>query len=286
MKKADLEAGGWLSHATLRKQSEIPKARAKPIKVRGREYFRRDHTRTAYHPDDLGKTGFDTVLFPKVGSDPCIEYKGEKYFNETQVEECRTRTAWKNSRRKVSSSAVPAGRASFRVGGGRKTITTALYRESDTLPIKSPGPGVPPKDIDVLKAIWAVNKAAKRYRDSGQKHYRHRQHGFAGWARERKEELYDLKDRGIKWAVEAGLLALEGIIHNMAVYRGGGYCFHSFEIPEAQWKDLSSGPLDENIFIESRPRVASEARLKDAEHTIRRLLPGGLKFKRLKGEYW
>jgi tellurite resistance protein len=37
----------------------------------------------------------------------------------------------------------------------------------------------PAKQVDLLAAIFAVNRSAKRYRDAAETHYRERMHGFA-----------------------------------------------------------------------------------------------------------
>jgi hypothetical protein len=127
-----------------------------------------------------------------------------------------------------------------------------------------------PKRIDLLSAIFAVNRSAKRYRDAAQKHYRLRQHGFARNARCEKEELYELKDRGIAAAYIAGRLVYVGVHGRLAIYRGEGYCFHStiqprdavqIEIPFAK----------EHFLIESRPRTTREPRLCDAVAMLKAL---------------
>src|SRR5690348_6256369 len=50
-----------------------------------------------------------------------------------------------------------------------------------------------PQQIDLLAAIFAVNRSAKRYRNT--KCYAGRNHSFATRAKEQKELLYELKDR-------------------------------------------------------------------------------------------
>ena len=115
-------------------------------------------------------------------------------------------------------------------------------------------------------AIFTVNKAAKRYRDAASKSYDANAHGFATVNRERKEDLYALKDRGINSAVSSGRLKFTGMHGRFAIYRGEGYCFHSTLIPKDA--DTNSADHDVSIFVESSPKKATEGRLKDARFTL------------------
>jgi hypothetical protein len=93
------------------------------------------------------------------------------------------------------------------------------------------------KSIDLLAAFFAVNRSAKRYRDSGQIYYRKRLHGFAGNARSPKKKLYDLKDKRIARAYLDNRIAPVAINGGWVEYRGEGYCFHSSLLP-------GGGPVD------------------------------------------
>lgn len=122
-----------------------------------------------------------------------------------------------------------------------------------------------PKEIrpcDLLAAIFAVNRAAKRWRDTAQKHYQAGSHGLARTAREKKESLYELKDQGIAAAYTAGRINVVERHAGLILYRGEGYCFHSRlepmeldEIPEGD-----SAPIE----IEAKPKGAKEPRQIDA----------------------
>jgi len=137
----------------------------------------------------------------------------------------------------------------------------------------------PAREIDLLAAVFAANRTAKRFRDTAQLHYYGRRHGLAGNARETKERLYDLKDRGIAAAWLAGRLQFTGIHGSLAIYRGEGYCFHSSLLP-VNVGNLVDGNYDK-IIVEAKPKSKREARLLDAEHTLRLLPPPGEGFTRL-----
>jgi hypothetical protein len=47
-------------------------------------------------------------------------------------------------------------------------------------------------DVDLLAAIFTVNRAAKRRRDAAQKYYQNGMYGFAGSSRREKETYYSL----------------------------------------------------------------------------------------------
>lgn len=137
---------------------------------------------------------------------------------------------------------------------------------------------VPACAVDLLQAIFAANKAAKRYRDSAQSQYRHCQHGFAGHARREKEYLYFLKDKGIVEACRQGRLSFVGTHKNLGLYRGEGYCFHSTLVPVSY--ELLDGP-QEHFLAEAMPNGAGEGRLKDAVHTLEAIADDTTAFHRL-----
>jgi hypothetical protein len=115
---------------------------------------------------------------------------------------------------------------------------------------------------DLLSAIFAVNRAAKRQRDAAQSHYLHGQHGFARLAREKKEYYYRLKDQGIKEAHRLGLLAPVRIHGQLAFYLGQGYSFHSALKPKGI--ELPTVENDAPITVDSKPQGSKEPRLCDA----------------------
>jgi hypothetical protein len=129
---------------------------------------------------------------------------------------------------------------------------------------------VQPVTVDLLAAIFGVNRSAKRFRDAAQMNYQKGTHGFAGNCKERKEKLYKLKDRGIVAAYRAGRLKAEGAHGVLTVYRGEGYCFHSLLRPLGIV--LNALEFDANeagcLYLEQKPKSAREPRLKDSVATL------------------
>lgn len=128
----------------------------------------------------------------------------------------------------------------------------------------------PPALVDLLQAISAVNRAAKRRRDTASINYRKGRHGAVAKAKEEKENLYALKDKGIAVAYLAGRLRYEGRHASLAIYRGGDYCFHSTLLPATE-TDLDVSDDGGRIFIESKPKTSREGRLCDAVFTLTQL---------------
>jgi hypothetical protein len=155
----------------------------------------------------------------------------------------------------------------LRVGWGNR-----YHWLRDRTAIKPPKRKAPtPIEVDVLAAIFTVNRAAKRYRDAAQSLYKKRAHGLSGYSKRRKEELYELKDAGIVHAYLAGHLQYCGVHGSLAIYRGEGYCFHSTLQP-SEHADAQSGMRDSApFFVEAKPKGLSESRLIDALLTLSKL---------------
>ncbi len=116
-----------------------------------------------------------------------------------------------------------------------------------------------------------MNQSAKRYRDSASSYYHSRKHGFAGCAKETKNELYRLKDIGIRYLYSKGLLEAIGIHDKFCVYKGNidgqNYCFHSRYVPNT--KVFTDEQLnDETLFIEKKDKLSNHMRLCDAKETL------------------
>lgn len=150
-------------------------------------------------------------------------------------------------------------------------------------PPPTPRPA-PAQEVDLLAAIFAVNRSAKRYRDAAQSLYSHGKAGQSGWGRYRhsrhagsftlssvakrkKESLYRLKDRGIRAAFHLGRIECQGKHGNVALWRGEGYCLHSCWIDQSkQHLVVPSDP--EHIRVEAKPKTTKEVRLMDAQYTL------------------
>jgi len=193
--------------------------------------------------------------------------KGEKFFAPNQCERLLSRTAAKQERLTVPATTEPTRYLTHRVGNGAKSVTYPVFRESQCSRITQ-RKSRPPETVDLLVAIFAVNRSAKRYRDAAQALYQANQHGFAGDSRKKKETLYELKERGIAAAVRQGRLSYVGMNGRLALYRGDGYCFHSTIVPATSPNEQIGELL---IFREACPRGATEARLKDAVSTLKNL---------------
>jgi len=207
-----------------------------------------------------------TYRWPMVPSRNAVPQiiKGEEFYTRDDCEELVSRT---EARRR--GLVVPEGTAPVTQLYTRQHNVSQQYdvfRISDCV-VKRPRTSRPARTVDLLEAVFAVNRAAKRYRDAARKHYYGRRHGFAGHARLRKESLYHLKDRGILAAVRENRLTYAGSHGGLAVYRGEGYCFHSFLVPEGFATEPGS-EHQELIYVESRPRTHREVRLCDAAFTL------------------
>lgn len=132
---------------------------------------------------------------------------------------------------------------------------------------------------NVLRAVWSVNRAAKRRRDAASASYENAMHGFAGHHRREKEGYYRQKDTGIMWLAAAGHVTATHRHGGLVVWEGGGFSFHSTVAP------LDADALPDNgsepIRIEARPRGSREMRLVDATALIARLTVDMAQFARL-----
>lgn len=202
---------------------------------------------------------------PRLCEQPLI-VKSTEFWAEDQLEEVLSITAGRKRLLTLRRAAQPVAAKFSR----RYRFYFKVYRRSD---FKAAVQRLPraPVAVDLLKAIFTVNRSAKRYRDAASAHYSHRKHAFARAAKETKEALYELKDDGIATAYRLGRIAYVGLAGGLAVYRGEGYCFHSTLIPEGV--ELTEVDASDPIFVESKARTKDEPRLKDAVFTLEKLDP-------------
>lgn len=125
-----------------------------------------------------------------------------------------------------------------------------------------------PAVTDLLAAVFTVNRTAKRYRDKASKHYNAGQYGLASHARNTKERMYAMKDRGITYAYRQGLLCVSGMHACLTYYEGHGYRFHSLLRPTGRDIPVLS---EELIVVEAKPKGWREMRLLDATHALEQL---------------
>lgn len=132
-----------------------------------------------------------------------------------------------------------------------------------------------PQLVDLLTAIFTVNRAAKRFRDSASKLWRQDLHALCQIAKQKKIELYKLKNRGIIKALSLGLLSPCAITADLMLeLRGGDFCFHFdwVNFPDVLSRDLIDVlPKIKSIAVESKPKGKTEAKLKDAIFTLEQI---------------
>ena len=204
------------------------------------------------------------------------EYGGEEIAVKRRQlvrdpKEAYSRTEWSKRGRRVRRDAEPHCYRTAYIEG-RKTITYPVYREDQVEP-KRQISSTPPVLIDVLAALWTINRRAKRCRDLASTYYRSRMHGFAATVKEKKLELYELKGQALHYLLLERRLEIVG--HHCfpggnwaEVLRGEDYCFHR---PCDEQTGQTVTEIDD---IEAKPRGPKEPRLKDALHTVKEYLGG------------
>ena len=136
-----------------------------------------------------------------------------------QADDWHSRTKWQRRDRVVLPDQEPKEIRSWEKG------EYPVYSIDQTRPKKRMNK-IPPKEIDLLAAIFTVTRAAKRYRDAASASYQSRTYAFATAHKERKEECYRLKDRGIVAAYRAGRITATHTAGPLTEYHGEGYCYH------------------------------------------------------------
>ena len=118
---------------------------------------------------------------------------------------------------------------------------------------------------NVANATMLINRSAKRYRDAARSCYEVGAYSFATANKEKKERLYHLKDKGVRWLIENGHLECTAKHGSMYFYTGLDRSFHSSIAPAVE----PSVCVDEEMFVEAKPRdTKQKMRLKDAIHLI------------------
>jgi hypothetical protein len=180
-----------------------------------------------------------------------------------------SQTEWSKRGYRVRNDAKPHSQRSF-YSTERGHLTYDVYREDQVEPKRRVTP-MPPKGIDILAAVWVINRRAKRCRELASSHYKSHTHDFAATAKEEKLELYRLKGQALHYLFAEGRLAIVGYHRfrgdNWAeVLAGGGYDFHR---PCPAQVANTSKAIDQ---IEAKPRGSKEPRLKDARYTVEEYL--------------
>jgi hypothetical protein len=204
------------------------------------------------------------------------EYGGEEIIVKGRLlvrnpKEALSQTEWAKRGYRVRQDTQPhCYRAVHFIG--RRSVTYAVYRDDQVEP-KRQVSSTPSKLIDILAAVWVINRRAKRCRDLASSHYQSGTHGFAGTVKNEKLELYRLKGQALHYLLDEGQLEIVGYhcfpSGNCAeVLKGGGYAFHR---PCPDQVNETAKQIEE---IEAKPRGSKEPRLKDALHTVKVYLCG------------
>jgi hypothetical protein len=154
----------------------------------------------------------------------------------------------------------------------KKAERRVAFREAQTRRLRAKQALETVREVDLLAAIFTVNRAAKRQRDAAQKHYQGRRHGFAGSSKQKKQRYYGLKDDGIIAAHQAGRLQCIGQHGGLFLWQGEGYSFHSTVKPAGlELVELPMREGEEHLFVESKPKGVREPRIVDALRTLEAL---------------
>lgn len=253
-----------LTITALLKESLHPRRGEQPAEIiRGRARFRRDQCA----PVARGDTG---IYAPVEGAKP-VSQNQANFFFVSELETLQSDSAWRKQGRKVKQEEQPVRLLRRSVGGGRKIVEYGVFRESQTEPMRTVKVNPPLVLEDLRLAIFVINRSAKRYRDAAAKAYAAGNHQTARQMRVKKEELYVLKDAGIRHAIKTGMLIFEGQHGKLGLWTGGGFVFHSPLVPEDYIARDSSE--DKPILVEAKPRDAKLPRLCDAIQTLRAVPP-------------
>jgi hypothetical protein len=178
-----------------------------------------------------------------------------------------SRTEWSKRGFRVGRDAIPHARCSvYSMNLGH--LIYDVYREDQVEPKRR---AAPPKQIDILAAVWVINRRAKRCRDLASTHYATGTHGLTAAVKQEKLELYRMKGQALHYLHSEGRLTIVGYHRfpggNWAeVLHGSAYVFHRPCPAQA------SGTAAEIEEIEAKPRRSKEPRLKDARHTVEEYL--------------
>lgn len=210
-----------------------------------------------------------------------ITVKGDDFYHESLCEPLLTKKALKEMGLKVPEEAEPAKWKYYQ----NMSTHHPIYRQSDGVPVKK-RKEIPPEKIDLLLAIFVVNKAAKRSRDASQSLYlsakkcfsrndrrkKNSLHNLSRVQKFQKENLYELKEKGIMHAYEKGLITPVGNHGGFLLYRGDGFSFHSRIAPEnISIEPIRDGADEETFMIPATVKEKGEPRLKDAVFTLEEL---------------
>lgn len=184
-------------------------------------------------------------------------YRGKSFAVASGLD---SETGWKERGRNIKAGSEPKAH----VNGAY--VVYGVYSEDQTEPRRRVTVREA-EQIDLLAAVWVINRHAKRCRDAARHAYDIDNHGRASGFSARKAKMYDLKSQVLHYLVTEGRLMIGGF-HKFGslwaeVLHGEEYTYHRPCPPPET--DIDAKLLDD---VEAKPRGAKEPRLKDALHTI------------------
>lgn len=177
---------------------------------------------------------------------------------------------WQQCGYRVKSGETPHCIRSVPCGRGAKSYP--VYRDDQVSP-KRPRLEKPSQIIDILAAVWGINRRAKRCRVLTRIHYENGAHGLTRTRKDEMRELYRLKAQALHYLHAEALVTIVGYHRfptgNWAeVMQGGGYSFHRPCPPQDCATVVEIGEID------AKRREPTEPRLKDAIFTVQSYLEG------------
>jgi hypothetical protein len=121
--------------------------------------------------------------------------------------EAVSKTEWSKRGYRVLRDAVPHAQRTAGIFG-RGSVSYPVYRADQVEP-KRRMTAAPPAIIDVLAAVWVLNRRARRCRDLARSAYKDGRHQAADTHSREKRELYQLKGKVLHHLVAEGLLRVD-----------------------------------------------------------------------------
>ncbi len=204
---------------------------------------------------------FAKFRFPRLGEEPIL-VKGEAFFREHQTEEIYSRSKGKREIGRLRKGAVAVGEK----GLPRRSVRYLLYRESDfVFEPKLIRKTYPPKQVDLLKAIWSIQQTAERYRQASKTAHATGNHKRARGFAKRRSNLLARAELGLQHAIAMELVVHLGCRGKVHRYGNQGYLFRT-RISPPDWMETnqSVAPTDPDAQPEG-------CRLKDALFTVEQI---------------
>ncbi|MFZ7134394.1 MAG: hypothetical protein ACOWWR_18765, partial [Eubacteriales bacterium] len=190
-------------------------------------------------------------VFPKDGA-TTVNCKGEDFYSPEDLIEVDTKTNWSRRGFKVPDDAEPITKIKVYAGGQWRECDAY---SKDNLQVKRKHRTKEPKIIDIALATFTVNRYAKRCRDNASSFYGKGSYGLSTYKKEEKEEMYELKERGIFNLWNEKRLEIVGRHGDLILYKSDGYYFHSPSFPkEVSIEEIKYINDDIDVHIEKKKK--------------------------------